>query len=164
MTLLQTAELLGNFGEFIGAILVGASLFYLAVQIHYNTNSTDEANMRAEVERVASFGQFTAGTPGFMEIFLKAQKGETITHVEWAKYSTHMFTMFIEFRLEYRLHQRRPNANPNYTAHERINLGYLFKAGGRDWWESQKRELFGEGDFVQHVDELLANHDRLQEA
>ena len=101
MTLIEIAELLGNFGEFFGAILVGASLFYLAVQIRHNAKSTDEANMRAEVERISSFGQFSAGTPGFMEIFLKAQKGETITHIEWARYSTHMFTMFSEFRLEY---------------------------------------------------------------
>ena len=101
--MIEIAELLGNFGEFFGAILVGASLFYLAVQIRHNAKSTDEANMRAEVERISSFGQFTAGTPGFMEIFLKAQKGETITHVEWAMYSTHMFTMFSEFRLEYQL-------------------------------------------------------------
>lgn len=162
MTLIEIAELLGNFGEFFGAILVGVSLFYLALQIRHNAKSTDEANMRAEVERIASFGQFTAGTPGFMEIFLKAQKGETITHVEWAMYSTHMFTMFSEFRLEYQLHQRRPDANPNYAAHEHLNMGYVFKPGGRTWWDCQKKDLFGEGEFVQHVDELLSDHDHLQ--
>jgi hypothetical protein len=162
MTLIEIAELLGNFGEFFGAILVGASLCYLAVQIRHNAKSTEEANMRAEVERFSSFGQFAAGTPGFMEIFLKAQKGETITHVEWAMYSTHMFTMLSEFRLEYQLHQRRPGANPNYAAHERLNMGYLSKSGGRTWWEGQKGDLFGEGDFVQYVDELLSAHDHLQ--
>jgi len=160
MTLMDTAELLGNFGEFFGAILVGASLFYLAIQIRHNANSTDEANMRAEVERIASFGTFTAGTPGFMELFLKAQNAETITHVEWAIYSTHMYTMFCQFRLEFQLHKRHPDANPNYASGESVNMGYLFKPGGRAWWKSQKELLLGEGDFVEYVDALLAEYDR----
>ena len=32
MTLMETAQLMGNFGEFVGAFAVVATLFYLAVQ------------------------------------------------------------------------------------------------------------------------------------
>ena len=42
MTLMETAQLLGNFGEFFGAIAVVATLIYLAVQLRQNT-----AGMRA---------------------------------------------------------------------------------------------------------------------
>lgn len=95
MTLIEISQVLGNFGEFFGAILVGVSLFYLAVQVRHNANVTDEANMRAEVERIAGFSKFAAGTPGFMEIFLKAQNGETLMHVERALFNTHMYAMFV---------------------------------------------------------------------
>ena len=33
MDLLSTAQLLGNFGEFVGAIAVVVTLFYLAAQV-----------------------------------------------------------------------------------------------------------------------------------
>ena len=42
MTLMDTAQLLGNFGEFFGAIAVVATLIYLALQIRQNTRSMDE--------------------------------------------------------------------------------------------------------------------------
>jgi hypothetical protein len=37
MDLMSTAQLLGNFGEFVGAIAVVATLIYLASQIRHNT-------------------------------------------------------------------------------------------------------------------------------
>jgi hypothetical protein len=40
MTLMETAQLLGNFGEFVGAIAVVGTLGYLAVQIRKNTRSS----------------------------------------------------------------------------------------------------------------------------
>ena len=46
MTLMETAQLLGNFGEFIGAIAVVATLFYLAVQVRESKQAT-EANTKA---------------------------------------------------------------------------------------------------------------------
>lgn len=43
MTLPEIAQLLGNFGEFFGAIVVVATLFYLAKQVRQNT-ATVQAN------------------------------------------------------------------------------------------------------------------------
>ncbi len=40
MTLMETAQLLGNFGEFFGAVAVVATLAYLAVQIRQNKDAT----------------------------------------------------------------------------------------------------------------------------
>ena len=46
MDLMSTAQLLGNFGEFVGAIAVVATLFYLAVQVRHSKDAT-EANTLA---------------------------------------------------------------------------------------------------------------------
>ena len=43
MTLVETAQLLGNFGEFVGAIAVVVTLGYLAIQIRQNTRSQDQS-------------------------------------------------------------------------------------------------------------------------
>ena len=39
MTLMEAAQLLGNFGEFFGAIAVVATLLYLATQIRHSTRT-----------------------------------------------------------------------------------------------------------------------------
>ena len=44
MDLMDTAQLLGNFGEFVAAIGVVATLAYLAVQIRQNTRATHAAS------------------------------------------------------------------------------------------------------------------------
>ena len=56
MDLMSTAQLLGNFGEFVGAIAVVATLAYLAVQVRQsretlgaNTRALDEAQKQARV-------------------------------------------------------------------------------------------------------------------
>ena len=46
MTLMETAQLLGNFGEFVGAIAVVATLVYLAVQVGHSKEALNE-NTRA---------------------------------------------------------------------------------------------------------------------
>jgi hypothetical protein len=47
MDLITTAQLLGNFGEFVGAIAVVFTLAYLAVQIRQNTRATAAASHHA---------------------------------------------------------------------------------------------------------------------
>ena len=54
MSLMEMAQLLGNFGEFIGAIAVVATLVYLAIQVRHsksavdaNTQSLDESRRLA---------------------------------------------------------------------------------------------------------------------
>ena len=51
---MSTAQLLGNIGEFVGAIAVVVTLGYLAVQVRHGREAT-EANTRsvAQSERVA---------------------------------------------------------------------------------------------------------------
>ena len=39
MSLMDIAQLLGNLGEFIGAIVIVATLIYLAMQVRQNTNA-----------------------------------------------------------------------------------------------------------------------------
>ena len=43
------AQLLGNYGEFVGAIAVVARLYYLALQVRHSSDAT-EANTRAMEE------------------------------------------------------------------------------------------------------------------
>ena len=48
MDLMYTAQLLGNFGEFIGAIAVVVTLAYLAVQVKHSKEATEASVQSAE--------------------------------------------------------------------------------------------------------------------
>ena len=99
-----------------------------------------------------------------MEVFEKAQSGDELTHLEFMKFSTHMFAMFIECRLEYYLYHRRPSSNLSFETNNRNNISYLLRSGGRRWWEHQRQWLGGPDDaFVQHVNRELAKHDSERE-
>jgi hypothetical protein len=52
------AQLLGNFGEFFGAIAVVATLAYLAVQIRQNTNALRSASYEHWNQQAAEFAHF----------------------------------------------------------------------------------------------------------
>ena len=49
MSSLELSELLGNYGEFVGAIAVVATLVYLSVQIRANTKSTRSQTLLGSV-------------------------------------------------------------------------------------------------------------------
>jgi len=58
MDLLQISEMLGNFGEFIGAIVVVITLIYLSVQVRYS-------RMLLEENRKIALGQVSQTNTGF---------------------------------------------------------------------------------------------------
>ena len=52
MNLTDVSQVLGNFGEFVGAIGVVATLAYLAVQIRQNTRETQSASHHAITDSI----------------------------------------------------------------------------------------------------------------
>ena len=79
MDLMSTAQLLGNFGEFVGAIAVVVTLVYLAVQVVQSREAT-EANTRqmrgqafVELNTVGNrFYTWHRDNPDQSEVILKA--------------------------------------------------------------------------------------------
>ena len=61
------AQLLGNYGEFIGSIAVLATLIYLAFQIRQNTAQLASASLQAMADRMENKLLFVAGNPEFSE-------------------------------------------------------------------------------------------------
>ena len=72
MTLMDTAQLLGNFGEFAGAIAVVVTLLYLAAQVRQSKLAT-EANTK--IIRAQAISGVTLNVQSEMQIF--AQTRET---------------------------------------------------------------------------------------
>ena len=87
------AQLLGNYGEFVGAIAVVATLFYLAVQVRHSKRAT-EANTRsleqsrelamneAGFNLVRSRQDFANALVPHTDIWIRGNAGEPLDRVE----------------------------------------------------------------------------------
>ncbi len=71
MDLISTSQLLGNVGEFIGAIAVVVTLIYLAAQIRQNTNALRMNAASERVERDFEIVLPLIESRSFAEIWLK---------------------------------------------------------------------------------------------
>lgn len=84
MSQIELSELLGNYGEFVGAIAIVITLVYLAVQLRQNT-----LMMRASIRQARSDSSvqlYSLGaTSAIAEIRAKERRGEALTDVEEAR-------------------------------------------------------------------------------
>jgi hypothetical protein len=65
------AQLLGNYGEFVGSIAVVATLIYLALQIRQNTDTTRRASIQMSVESSVGINSMLATNAELNDIFGK---------------------------------------------------------------------------------------------
>lgn len=71
MDLISTSQLLGNLGEFVGAIAVVVTLIYLATQIRQNTNALRMTAASERLERDYEIVLPLIESRSFAEIWLK---------------------------------------------------------------------------------------------
>jgi len=88
---MTTSQLLGNFGEFIAALAVVATLFYLAVQVRHsresvdaNTRALDESRkvqmaeaFQARLQNMSANARLMAGSTDLLKLMVKLKE------VEW---------------------------------------------------------------------------------
>ncbi len=152
MTLIEIVQLLGNVGEFLGAMAVMVTLFYLATQIRQNTDSVKESNLRNQTDRSIGHSRFVTSTPGLMSVYLRAQKDPSqLTEEERWLFGTYLFSMCLDYQNQYRLYSRTDDISKSM---ERNILYYLSQAGGKNWWKTGQRML--DEDFTAYVNGLLS--------
>ena len=90
------AQLLGNYGEFIGAIAVVLTLGYLAVQIRQNTQqiqvnatSLEASTYQALMAHIIDLNRAIAADPQLSEIVVKARDGEIPAGSDMTRFVQH---------------------------------------------------------------------------
>ena len=73
MSTLEFSQLLGNYGEFFGAILLFGTLIYLAIQIGHNTNSV----------RSNAFSEWCASSDGIIGPIITNERLDLILREGW---------------------------------------------------------------------------------
>ncbi len=100
MELQATAQLLGNFGEFIGAIAVVATLGYVAVQIRQNTHqarvnamSLEASTYQSLMAHIIDLNRGLAADPQLSDILTKARDGEIPDGSDLARFVQHEMSL-----------------------------------------------------------------------
>lgn len=145
---LTFAQLLGNYGEFVGAIAVVATLFYLTVQVKHSKSAT-EANTRSlEQSRelamneagfsvVRNYQDFVNALVPYTDIWIRGNAGEPLDHVE-----AEIYASFIGLRWSIAFWQSRAMNNLSNVKDVGIHdfAAFLFQnPGARATWEESNR-------------------------
>ena len=95
MSALEFSQLLGNYGEFIGAIAIVVTLFYLAIQIRQNTRRMEESTASQQattyqslMSQIIELNRGLAADRQLGEIVDKARKGEVLDDVDRRRYGS----------------------------------------------------------------------------
>lgn len=152
MTLMDTAQLLGSLGDFVGAILIAVTLIYLAVQVRQNTRalrtqSRQTALACSQVELLAAVEH-----PDIHLAILRGVNGlspeENIKVYFW-------LTIVMRSRVFAWLQFKDGLIDEVQWRQESLVIQAVMGRGvNRLWWESVGRPLFP-AEFVAFVDVLL---------
>ena len=150
-------DAVGAIGQVVGAVLVGITLIYLALQLRQNTSALKSSTFLAISTLMGSTMEVLATHSDLAPLLIKAQSGlDELSAAERARFG---FLMMMAFRrVETVVVQRYLGfIGPELTeGFERSALSALGSNGARQWWEGSKGAF--SNLFSAWADEKLASN------
>ena len=140
MNLTEWSNVLGNFGEFAGAILLFISLFYVAVQIRQNTVAMRATARQTLIDKFYELGRDFGTSPELGEILAKGMADFT-SMAEEDKRQFGWIVQSFEGNLYNGLLLHEANLLDTATL-EQIGdnwVAFVRRGGGKDWYEATVR-------------------------
>ena len=132
-------DAIGAVGQVVGALLVGITLVYLAVQLRQNTAAMKSSTFQSISTLMGASMEVLASHSDLAPLLIKAQAGlDSLSASERVRFG---FLMMMAFRrIETVVVQRHLGAiDPELTdGFERSALSALRSPGARQWWETAK--------------------------
>ena len=154
------AQLLGNYGEFVGALGVVITLGYLAVQIKQNRTQTQSQIEQSLYEQWQTPAKIMSDSPQLADLFCRGQKSRSaLTEAEQMQFdmfcSLGINTVEFAFRLS-----EDADTDPDGPTWISIAEFFLDGPGGREFWH-ERRDLFFAGFqkwIERHLDIAVPPH------
>lgn len=152
MELMSTAQLLGNIGEFIGAILVVASLIYLAAQVRQNATLIGLNSYQIVIERYAGQIATVLQDPQKLAIFRAGLNSfDSLGRDEQAQFHSLLVTTISGYRHTLKLAQMGVVSEDD-IAEQKRDIARIFKCRGVAEW---RQSLALEAGTLADIDALL---------
>ena len=153
MDLITVAQVLGNLGEFLGAIAVVATLGYLAVQIRGNTRATQADSRYAVGQTTLDLCLALSNDREFASIWRRGlDDRDSLDADEHFRWGYHAYAVWDSYEINFIQWQRGVLTDGDWAKWQTVIRNYLSKPGMQQYWQESKRAFHPE--FQQLVDAL----------
>jgi hypothetical protein len=150
------AQLLGNYGEFVGAIAVVVTLGYLAFQIRQNTRQLRGEAVLSVNEAAAYTLRAVRDDPELLSLCVRANaRWDSIGPREQARVHLYNSEQMSYCESAYNLWMQGALDEATYLSRENVIVSVLTNPGAESWWNDWKH-IFMPG-FQQRIDDRLSN-------
>ena len=158
MDLMSTAQLLGNLGEFLGAIVVLISLIYLAVQVRRNTQQlegNEQALLRAEStaqhQQWSGWRKMQINDPQLIAVWLKGLKNfEGLDQVERQQFDYLATELLYVITNVWERYEAGVDPVGAWDVGLRAAKAITGTAGGASWWRKNTTKFYPQ--FVKAIE------------
>ncbi|MEM9623040.1 MAG: hypothetical protein AAF993_15420 [Pseudomonadota bacterium] len=148
------AQLLGNYGEFVGAIGVVITLAYLAVQIRQNTRALRAASIDSMTQFANDIRTHLFTDPGITTIYMNGLRDVSgLSDLERERFRLMMTNALWALWNAYT--QAQLGDNQAWDAQKPVLRRFLSQPGGAWFWKTYKDEF--SADFQAEVDVILSD-------
>ena len=148
------AQLVGNYGEFIGAVAVALTLIYLSVQIRHNTNTVAGATEMDLARELTAWHSRISADPELIQLYEKGAMNAPMTATEVARYRWVVAELLWLYEGAYRQYRRGLLPESNWEDVVVVIIGLLRGDALSTWWESRTSAL--SDDYVAYIDQRRA--------
>jgi hypothetical protein len=157
MSLVETSQVLGNLGEFVGSIAILATLAYLAIQIRQAGRATTLAAVQAtRTERILWF-QSSRDSPYMPAIFSKMDAGGALDEEESYRLRSHNAALWSSVYSQW-IQQELGFAGRFATKDVGMVGMAISTHGGKDWWEANANLIYPD-EFCRYIDAAVPTLD-----
>ena len=154
MDLMTTAQLLGNFGEFIGSVAIFVTLIYLAIQIRQSARSATQAAVQANrAERLAWF-KGNRDSPYLPAIFEKYENGEALSRQDQYRLTAHHAALWGHIYSQW-INQELRLAGRFATKDTAVIGMALSTPGAMETWKNMSTAIYPD-EFCQYVETRIS--------
>ena len=155
MTLVEMAQLLGNFGEFVGAIAVVATLIYLTTQIRQNTSALQSAAAQAVHDNFAAWYSSAQGDPSLLSISTKGLRDYSGLSVTERAQFIAQFMAFCSHHQDAFYKWQEGSLSPElWRGWEYVSMQLFLSPGGKDFWD-ERYFMFADAFQTYVVDDIM---------
>jgi hypothetical protein len=153
MDFVDTTQVLGNLGEFFGAIAVFATLVYLAVQIRQNTNAQRSAAYDSSIRNFTEVRQALFESSEVSAIYVNGGNDpESLNETDLVRYRLLMNNILMSF---WHIHTEPADLPEDlWTTQLPAVLRVLSCPGGRWYWENYQTEFVP--SFRDEIEKIIA--------
>jgi len=130
------AQLLGNYGEFVGAVGVVLSLLFVGYSIAQNTKATRAQTHQAITQSFMAIAEIIAKRPEAFAAGIRSNTGEfeQLSEGDRAYFISSIFGLFKYYELMFMQHRDGNTDDESWNAWSQHLLMQFHQPGVRAWW------------------------------